>query len=121
MLLARCLETLDFNRDFTRGEMTVTTRMLKEAGTGTGASEGIINMITDVDTILVAVLYRQVGRDNWKVSLRSKQDLDVAALAKRHGGGGHKRAAGFTMQGPLSDVMETVQDEVDGLISGRDR
>jgi phosphoesterase RecJ-like protein len=43
-----------------------------------------------------------------RVSLRSKGDIDVRAVAKRFGGGGHMNASGFTTDGPLDGVRTTL-------------
>ena len=48
-----------------------------------------------------------------KVSLRSKERGDVAAISQRHGGGGHVRAAGFNLEGvSLEETVALVIDEV---------
>ena len=49
-------------------------------------------------------MFFKVGADgDVRVSMRSKYDVDVRTVASRHGGGGHKNAAGFTVRGPLAD------------------
>ena len=47
-------------------------------------------------------------RDSYKVSLRSKEQVDVSRIAQYLGGGGHKRAAGFTMAGTPHDVLNNL-------------
>ena len=44
----------------------------------------------------------------YRVSLRSKGDIDVGKVARSFGGGGHKNAAGCTLSGPLADLREQV-------------
>jgi phosphoesterase RecJ-like protein len=74
-------------------------------------------MIADVESVRIAVLFRQTGPGEWKVSLRSKGELDVAALANAHGGGGHKNAAGCTIKGPLQEVKKIIRQEVEKLLA----
>ena len=61
----------------------------------------------------VSCLIKQVGGDEWAVSLRSKGAVDVAAVAVALGGGGHRLAAGFTGRGGHVDVIAAVRDQLD--------
>lgn len=119
LLLAGCLATLEFNQDFTRGDIVITTEMFEKTKTGPDAAEGIINLIADVETLAVAVVYRQTGQDQWKVSLRSKGETDVAKIAAGFKGGGHKNAAGCSMSGDLDQVKETIRKTVDLAIESQ--
>jgi nanoRNase/pAp phosphatase (c-di-AMP/oligoRNAs hydrolase) len=49
--------------------------------------------------------------------MRSKYDVDVRAIAARHGGGGHKNAAGFKLKGPLAAVRDDILRELDAAIA----
>ncbi len=116
-LTARCLSTLHFDESLRKGEAILTTEMFEETGTDGSAAEGIINMILDTRTGEVAALYRQTGPDSWKVSLRSKGDLDVASVARSFGGGGHKNAAGCSIKGNLEDVRRRVNEVLDTILA----
>jgi phosphoesterase RecJ-like protein len=116
-LLALSLATLEFNPAFSRGDAAVTSAMFQKTATGPEAAEGIINMITDVESVRIAVLFRQTGAGEWKVSLRSKGSLDVAALANTHGGGGHKNAAGCKLEGALAEVKKIIREEVEKMLA----
>jgi phosphoesterase RecJ-like protein len=52
-----------------------------------------------------------------KASLRSKETIDVAAIAATFGGGGHVRAAGFTADGPLEDVVLAVKNILEATLA----
>ena len=56
----------------------------------------------------MALLFREVSQGRIKVSLRSVGNVDVAAFAKRFGGGGHTKAAGLALQGSLAEVQSAV-------------
>jgi phosphoesterase RecJ-like protein len=56
----------------------------------------------------MAVFIRELRKDVYKVSLRSKEKIDVSDFAARYGGGGHKRAAGCMMKGNIHDIMQDV-------------
>jgi phosphoesterase RecJ-like protein len=53
-------------------------------------------------------LLRQVEPGRFKVSLRSRGEVDVERLARRHGGGGHRNAAGFVLDGSADEVRALV-------------
>ena len=61
----------------------------------------------------MACLAREIGDGQYKVSMRSKDSVDVASVARSFGGGGHERAAGCTMQGDI----EVVKNKLIGAFS----
>ena len=65
-------------------------------------------------------LLRELGDDDWKLSLRSRGAVDVEAVARRHGGGGHKNAAGGRARGSLADVREAIAAELAGAVGSPD-
>ena len=56
----------------------------------------------------VAVFLYESGNQEFKVSMRSKSQVDVSGIAVYFGGGGHVRAAGCTMQGTMFDVINNL-------------
>jgi phosphoesterase RecJ-like protein len=76
----------------------ITPEMLAESEAVAAEGEGIVNFLAGTMGARVgALLYQQA--DNWRVSLRSvREDVDVAALARLYGGGGHSRAAGCRLE-----------------------
>jgi bifunctional oligoribonuclease and PAP phosphatase NrnA len=85
-----------------------------EAGASEPYSEGIIDYLRAVEGAELAVLIReQLSRaaHSYKGSLRSSIDeLDVSAIARRFGGGGHRQAAGFSTDLPLPEIVEQIRD-----------
>lgn len=75
-------------------------------------SEGIVNMALAIAGVEVAVFLRELPEGNFRLSLRSKGKIDVAAIAERVGGGGHVTAAGCTLDGPLDAALEKILAEV---------
>jgi phosphoesterase RecJ-like protein len=86
------------------------------SGAGEEMTEGIIDHLRSVEGSKVAALIRDQGdrgRAARKVSLRSSGgDLDVSAIARKHGGGGHKRAAGFSTDLELDQLVSFLCGEV---------
>lgn len=77
--------------------MTVTREMLQSTGTTMDDVENFINFPRSVETVKVAVLIKEGGAGNLSVSMRAKGEVDVAEIAEKFGGGGHRNAAGFRL------------------------
>jgi phosphoesterase RecJ-like protein len=64
--------------------------------------EGLVNYALAIEGIEVALFFREQPDGSFRVSLRSKGAVNVAAVAQHFGGGGHECASGCAMPGPLS-------------------
>jgi len=71
-------------------------------------TDGLINQPLSVKAIQAVVFFKQAEGGQYRVSLRSKGDIDVGKVARSFGGGGHKNAAGCTLRGPLADLRGQV-------------
>ena len=71
-----------------------------------------------IDGVQVALLFRELDDDRVKVSLRSKGDWDVHALALEYGGGGHRNASGIVASGSLAEVRERVVGRAVAMLEG---
>src|SRR5205823_3885203 len=67
-------------------------------------TDGIVGQLQGARGARVAILLREQPGGEVRASLRSREGVDVAALARRFGGGGHHAAAGCTLPGPLVDA-----------------
>ena len=70
--------------------------------------DGIVSVLRQTRGVEVAILLYELEPQTFKVSLRSKEIVDVSAVAKYYGGGGHVRAAGVTMKGSPHDVINNL-------------
>jgi bifunctional oligoribonuclease and PAP phosphatase NrnA len=115
-LLAQALDGIELRDD---GRLAVTYISADDYAT-TGASEalteGVIDHLRTIDGTLVAAVVRdqpENGRAARKVSMRSTDGrIDVSAIARVHGGGGHRRAAGFGTDLPYEQVAEFLIGEI---------
>jgi len=115
-LLARAL---DRARVLEGGEI-ILSHLLRDDFEAVGAtepySEGIIDVLRSVEGALVSALIREPPRDGGpvrKVSLRSSVDeVDVSAIARKSGGGGHREAAGFSSDLSVDEITEFIVREV---------
>jgi phosphoesterase RecJ-like protein len=79
-------------------------------------TEGLINLPLTVKEILAVVFFKETGPGEWRVSLRSKGDIDINAIAKEFGGGGHKNASGCSARGELKALQAIFQQKVTNAI-----
>ncbi len=82
------------------------------AGALPSDTEDIINMTLTVGGTEMAVILVEQANGQFKLSLRSRSDVDCSKLAEQFGGGGHKRAAGATLDGPLEAAQARVLEAV---------
>jgi len=62
--------------------------------------------------VALATLVRELDKDLFKVSLRSRCRIDVAEVARKFGGGGHLKAAGFRFKGKKEDLIRYLLEEL---------
>lgn len=98
--------------------LTVTQDMFHKTGADKDLSDGFVNYARGIEGVEVGVLFRETGPGNYKVSLRAKGDVDVSRVAGVFGGGGHKNAAGFNLEGGLEEVKKKVIDALKADICG---
>lgn len=93
----------------------VSQKTCKEFGVQMGDSESVVNMLRDLKGIEVSCLVKEYGENEFKISLRSKDYLDVSKIARDNGGGGHIRASGFTINTDSMDkalnIMKKILEE----------
>jgi len=70
--------------------------------------DGIVEYPRSIAGVRLALLFRHIANGRVKVSFRSLGGVDVHELAHRFGGGGHKKAAGASLEGSLAEVQEQV-------------
>lgn len=86
----------------------VTRQMLHRAGAVMAESEGIIDSLNSIAGISVAIVFKEVSTNLVKISVRSRDEVDAAAICAGFGGGGHRRAAGAELRMPLREAIDTV-------------
>ncbi len=71
--------------------------------------ESIVDIVRTTQQAEVAAVFKEVGPQQWSVSMRAKTDVDLAAVASRFGGGGHRLAAGYSASGCIDDVVASLR------------
>jgi phosphoesterase RecJ-like protein len=93
--------------------------MARAAGGTYEDTEGLINLPLTVKEILAVVFFKQIEGEQYRVSMRSKGDIDIGAIAKEFEGGGHKNAAGCTVTGPIDSLQKLFIQKIEAAIDGR--
>jgi phosphoesterase RecJ-like protein len=103
-LLCRVLATLETFHEDRIALALVSGDMFSQTHTNPEHTEGFVDYLREIDSVEVACLLRELARGRYKVSMRSKNNFDVASVARTLGGGGHRKAAGCTLEGDLDTV-----------------
>ncbi len=98
-LMRQVLGTVKRDKSRKIAYLRQTLKMREAAEAIDGDNNGFVNIPLSARDILAAVYMREVGENEYRVSLRSKGDINVAKVAERFGGGGHRNAAGLRIVG----------------------
>jgi phosphoesterase RecJ-like protein len=111
-LLSEALATIETTHGGRVATMDITRAMMNRSGADHFDTEGFANYPRLIKGVLVGVLLRELDEGNFRVSLRSKETVDVNEIARAFGGGGHQTAAGFRIKGDLGEVKQMIRREI---------
>ncbi len=109
-LMERALATLDVDSEAGIAWMVIPPDAIKELEATQDDLEGMVDIPRGIEGINVGLLFRMTSTGEVKVSFRSSGPVDVNAVARRFGGGGHIKASGAMLPGPLERAIEVVVD-----------
>ncbi len=98
-LMRQVLETVKRDQSGRIASMRQTIEMAESAGAIDGDNNGFVNIPLAAKDVVAAVYMREIGPNQYRASLRSKGDINVAKVAEAFGGGGHKNASGLSIDG----------------------
>ncbi len=111
-LLGKVLGTIQYRHGGKTAVINVTQKMLEATGTTLEDTENFVNFPRSVEGVETAIFLKEKSENLYRVTLRSANSVDVAQIARKFGGGGHKRAAGATLEGTLEDSLEKLLAEI---------
>lgn len=114
-LLGDALQTIELVKNGIYAFMLVTKDMLSKYQATEDLTEGFVNFGRAIDGVEVSVLFKEVNEEQYKLSFRSKGDVNVAQIAQMLGGGGHKNAAGCRLKGSLDEVKQKVLAAIENV------
>jgi phosphoesterase RecJ-like protein len=88
--------------------MSLTRKQILDCRAEEEDTGDLVNLSLAVEGVLVGALFREMPDGKTKISLRSKGDIDVSALAISFNGGGHKNASGILMPVPINEAIRTL-------------
>lgn len=98
-LMRRVLETVKRSENGKVAWMRQSLEMAEKAGAVDGDNSGFVNIPLAAQEVVAVAYMREVQPEAYRVSLRSKGSINVARVAEKFGGGGHKNAAGCRVMG----------------------
>ena len=104
-LIGSALSTLEKTADGKIAWIHVTQDMFEEAGAEYEDSDGLLELVRPVRGVEICIIFKEVPAGEVKVSMRSNGAVDAFAIARLHGGGGHRLAAGMTVEGPIRKAI----------------
>ena len=107
-LIGALLDSMELIDDGRLAVLQMDDSMLQLCGCTHNDTEGVINLPLTAREIQAVVFFKIGANGEVRVSMRSKYDVDVRMVASGYGGGGHKNAAGFTVNGRLDDVRPEI-------------
>jgi bifunctional oligoribonuclease and PAP phosphatase NrnA len=109
-LLVMALNTLEIKNSI--AFTYVDKKMYKKTGAGPEDTENFSGFPRMMQDIRISAFFRETGDNEWKVSLRSRGEVNVARIAELFKGGGHKNAAGYKVKAPLESAKELLLKSV---------
>ncbi|MFP5212905.1 MAG: DHH family phosphoesterase, partial [Acidobacteriota bacterium] len=110
-LLGRMLTTVAFLAEGQLATAELTELMFSETESSPADSDGFINQMRSVKSVRVAIVFREGKDGTIYVSMRSKNNVDVSAIALKYGGGGHRQAAACRIEGTIEAVRAQITQE----------
>ena len=102
----------DLHREGPLAWISVTQEQMERCQAKEEDCEGLVNYALSIHDVEVAAFLRELPDGKFRVSLRSKGGYDVAVIAERFGGGGHRCASGCSVDGPLSAAADAIRKEL---------
>jgi phosphoesterase RecJ-like protein len=111
-LLGSILERLEVRNGGKTCSVTINRNLLSEFGVDPKDIEGIVDYSLFLGGVEIGLLFTEIAEQKTKVNLRSQNDFDVSKIAKIFGGGGHKNAAGCTLNCDLEKAKKAIFDQI---------
>ena len=111
-LMVRMLDSMELHFDNRLATQFVMRKDFDETGSTGRDTENMIDECQKIASVEVAALFVELADGGFRCSLRSKLDVDVRKIAQLYGGGGHTKASGVNLPGPMDKAKQIVLDAV---------
>lgn len=113
------LSNLEFYENGQCALISITREMLARSGAEENDLEGIAPIPRKIEGVKIGLTLREKENGDYKISVRTAPEMDASELCKRLGGGGHRQAAGCTVEGGLDRAKHTVVGLAREMLRGR--
>lgn len=110
------LDSLEMHFDGRAALVTVTQELYRLSGSDESECDPIASLPRQIEGVLVGVMLREKADGTFKASVRTHRPVDAAELCKRMGGGGHPRAAGCQLDGPLERARQELLGNIKAVL-----
>lgn len=110
LLLYRILDRLSFDFGGKLAYSYIKNEDFKEVGAKSEDTDGLVRHIVSIDGVEVGLNFIEYEKGVWKISARGKGKIDLATLCQEFGGGGHKNAAGCSIEGSFNEVLKRFKE-----------
>ena len=117
LLMAETLLRMQFSCGGRLAWVSVPQELMTACGSGLEDPSSVLNHMLAIEGVEIGLLLREEAVGQTKISLRSKPQHDVNALAVVHGGGGHRNAAGAVIDLPLTDCTRRLVAEAEATLA----
>lgn len=111
-----CISNINFYHDNKLGIAKISDEIVKRNDANINDIEGIVEFIREINEIEISCVLKEYNQELTKVSLRSKNNIDVSEIATKFEGGGHAKAAGFQINGNLEEAEAIIVKELEKYI-----
>lgn len=101
-----CISGIELHYNNKFGITTITKNILENNNVDMGDIDGVVEFIREIKEVEVSCVLKEYEEKNTKVSLRSKNDIDVSKISVKFGGGGHAKAAGFEIEDTVENTKK---------------
>ncbi len=119
-LMRRVLDTVKRDESGRIASLRQTLAMKESAGAVDGDNNGFVNIPLAARDVVATVYMREVAPNKYRASLRSKGAINVAKVAEKFGGGGHKNAAGLSIEGDWDEKEREIIAALRGAVEDAD-
>lgn len=113
------LDGMEFYFDRRCAYVLVTRAMMEEAGADYTTFDGISAITRQIEGVDVGLTLREIGADDYKISVRTSAAVNASELCRKFDGGGHVRAAGCTLKGNITDVKRKLLAAAQEMLGSR--
>jgi len=118
-LIGSAINTIELFENGKIALITITKKMIADSGAIEEETEGIVDYARNISGVEVAAFVKEKFDNEVKVSLRSNSYIDVSQIVNKYSGGGHKRAAGCTLNTSLLETKKIILNDLIKAVKSR--